>query len=92
MTSPVRPQPSWEQPPIADYAFLSDCHSAALVDRGGSVPTPMGVTPFVDSEASDLGEAGPRDGHRSLHGPRSVMTSDEVDRQRSRHDENARVT
>ena len=25
------------QPPIAAYAFLSDCHSAALVDRGGSV-------------------------------------------------------
>ncbi|MBA3653169.1 MAG: glycoside hydrolase family 15 protein [Actinobacteria bacterium] len=27
----------WRQPPIADYAFLSDCHSAALVDRRGSV-------------------------------------------------------
>ena len=25
------------QPPIADYGFLSDCHSAALVDRNGSV-------------------------------------------------------
>ncbi len=25
------------QPPIADYGFLSDCHSAALVDRCGSV-------------------------------------------------------
>ncbi len=25
------------QPPIADYGFLSDCHSAALVDRGGSI-------------------------------------------------------
>lgn len=25
------------QPPIADYGFLSDCHSAALVDRTGSV-------------------------------------------------------
>ncbi|MDQ3716604.1 MAG: glycoside hydrolase family 15 protein [Actinomycetota bacterium] len=25
------------QPPIADYGFLSDCHSAALVDSGGSV-------------------------------------------------------
>ncbi len=25
------------QPPIADYGFLSDCHSAALVDRRGSV-------------------------------------------------------
>ena len=31
---------SWSgrrQPPIGDYAFLSDCHSAALVDRGGSI-------------------------------------------------------
>jgi GH15 family glucan-1,4-alpha-glucosidase len=25
------------QPPIAAYAFLSDCHSAALVDRDGSI-------------------------------------------------------
>jgi GH15 family glucan-1,4-alpha-glucosidase len=25
------------QPPIADHALLSDCHSAALVDRGGSI-------------------------------------------------------
>ncbi len=25
------------QPPIADYGFLSDCHSAALIDRQGSV-------------------------------------------------------
>ena len=24
-------------PPIADYAFLSDCHSVALVSRDGSV-------------------------------------------------------
>lgn len=24
------------RPPIADYGFLSDCHSAALVDRRGS--------------------------------------------------------
>jgi hypothetical protein len=23
--------------PIADYALFSDCHSAALVSRGGSV-------------------------------------------------------
>jgi len=26
-----------QQPAIADYAFLSDCHSAVLVDRSGSV-------------------------------------------------------
>jgi alpha,alpha-trehalase len=25
------------QPAIADYALLSDCHSAALVSRNGSV-------------------------------------------------------
>ncbi len=25
------------QPPIADYGFISDCHSAALVDRAGSI-------------------------------------------------------
>ncbi|MDQ3293944.1 MAG: glycoside hydrolase family 15 protein [Actinomycetota bacterium] len=25
------------QPPIADYGFISDCHSAALVDRRGSI-------------------------------------------------------
>ena len=37
MTS-AEPSPSpRRQPPIADYAFLSDCHSAALVDRRGSV-------------------------------------------------------
>ncbi len=30
-------RPDGQQPPIADYGFLSDCHSAALVDRGGSV-------------------------------------------------------
>ena len=29
--------PSGQQPAIADYGFLSDCHSAALVDRSGSV-------------------------------------------------------
>jgi len=28
---------SWRQPPIADYGFLSDCQSAALVDRHGSI-------------------------------------------------------
>ncbi len=31
------PDPEGRQPAIADYGFLSDCHSAALVDRCGSV-------------------------------------------------------
>ncbi len=30
-------RPDGQQPAIADYGFLSDCHSAALVDRAGSV-------------------------------------------------------
>ncbi|MGI8535804.1 MAG: glycoside hydrolase family 15 protein [Mycobacteriales bacterium] len=30
-------RPADGQPPIADYGFLSDCRSAALVDRNGSV-------------------------------------------------------
>ena len=30
-------RPGGRQPPIADYGFLSDCHSAALLDRNGSV-------------------------------------------------------
>ncbi|MGI8627817.1 MAG: glycoside hydrolase family 15 protein [Geodermatophilaceae bacterium] len=30
-------QPAGRQSAIADYAFLSDCHSAVLVDRAGSV-------------------------------------------------------
>jgi len=30
-------RPGGRQPAIADYGFLSDCHSAALVDRSGSV-------------------------------------------------------
>jgi len=34
MDSPDRPR---RQPAIADYGFLSDCHSAALVDRSGSI-------------------------------------------------------
>jgi len=35
MAEPDRPD--GRQPAIADYGFLSDCNSAALVDRGGSV-------------------------------------------------------
>ncbi len=35
MADPDRPD--GRQPAIADYAFLSDCHSAALLDRSGTV-------------------------------------------------------
>ncbi len=31
------PSPARRQPPIADYGFISDCHSAALIDRRGSI-------------------------------------------------------
>ena len=40
MTGPAQAAPPaarTEQPPIADYGFLSDCHSAALVDTSGSI-------------------------------------------------------
>ena len=36
-SAPRSGPPSTGQPPIADYGFVSDCHSAALIDRGGSV-------------------------------------------------------
>ncbi|MGI8807416.1 MAG: glycoside hydrolase family 15 protein [Acidimicrobiales bacterium] len=35
--APELPGARRRQPPIADYGFLSDCHSAALIDRRGSV-------------------------------------------------------
>jgi len=53
------------QPPIADYGFLSDCHSAALVDRRGSVDwwcVPRFDSPSVFGRLLD-----PDAGHWSIH-------------------------
>jgi hypothetical protein len=56
--------PDGKQPPIADYGFLSDCHSAALVDRSGSVD--WWCLPRFDS-SSVLGRLlDPAAGHWSL--------------------------
>jgi len=50
---------------IEDYGFLSDCHSAALIDRGGSVD--WWCVPRFDS-ASVFGRLlGPDAGHWSMH-------------------------
>ncbi|MGI8693766.1 MAG: glycoside hydrolase family 15 protein [Geodermatophilaceae bacterium] len=56
---------SGHQPPIADYGFLSDCHSAALVSRAGSVD--WWCIPRFDSP-SVLGRLlDPDAGHWALH-------------------------
>ncbi len=53
------------RPPIADYGFLSDCHSAALVDRRGSVD--WWCVPRFDSPSVFGRLLGPDAGHWSLH-------------------------
>ncbi len=69
------PVEDWRQPPISDYGFLSDCHSAALVDRNGSVdwwcvprfdsPSVFGRLLDADAGHWTLSPAGAFDSRRS---------------------------
>jgi len=80
MTDPRHPlsgeeadRPGGRQPPIADYGFLSDSHSAALVDRSGSVD--WWCVPRFDSP-SVLGRLlDPQAGHWALR-PEGAFTTD----------------
>lgn len=66
-------RPGGIQPLIADYGFLSDCHSAALVDRSGSVD--WWCVPRFDSP-SVLGRLlDPQAGHWALR-PAGGFTTD----------------
>jgi GH15 family glucan-1,4-alpha-glucosidase len=70
MTSAAGAQPA--QPAISDYGFLSDCHSAALVDRSGSVDwwcVPRFDSPSVFGRLLD-----PAAGHWLLQ-PQEAFTS-----------------
>ncbi len=49
---------------IGDYGFLSDCHSAALIDRAGSVD--WWCVPRFDSPSVFGRLLGPEAGHWSL--------------------------
>ncbi len=78
MTSHPGPEPpglgtrTRRRPPIADYGFLSDCHSAALVDRGGSVDwwcVPRFDSPSVFGRLLD-----PAAGHWALHPSEEFQT------------------
>ncbi len=67
-----RDRPDGRQPAIAEYGFLSDCHSAALVDRCGSVDwwcVPRFDSPSVFGRLLD-----PRAGHWTLR-PEEDFTS-----------------
>lgn len=50
--------------PISDYAFLSDCHSAALVSRAGSVD--WLCVPRFDSPSLFARILDPAAGHREI--------------------------
>ena len=52
------------QPPIADYGFLSDCQSAALVDRGGSID--WWCVPRIDAPSVFARLLDPEAGHWSI--------------------------
>lgn len=78
MTSHPGPEPpglgtrTRRRPPIADYGFLSDCHSAALVDRWGSVDwwcVPRFDSPSVFGRLLD-----PAAGHWALHPSEEFQT------------------
>ena len=49
MTDEDRSTPESHYPPIADYAFISDCHSMALVSKSGSID--WCVMPRIDANS-----------------------------------------
>lgn len=52
------------QPPISDYGFLSDCQSAALVNRAGSID--WWCVPRIDSPSVFARLLDPEAGHWSI--------------------------